>query len=120
MPVEWREENGLTFLYADYRGQTVEEDHATFAESLRQVEASPPGVRLLIHVDPNHRPDSRFLADVKREMRATLAPRGTRVAFIGIAGIGRAVISGLNLVGSGMGVTAFPTWDKAIAYLSHG
>lgn len=118
MAVEWREEDGLTFLFVDYRNQTVEENFATLAEQLRVVVTSPPGQRLLIQVDPDHRPDSRFLADVKHAMRDVMAPRGTRVAFIGITGIGLAVVRGLNLVGGGMGAPAFPTREKAMAYLA--
>jgi hypothetical protein len=88
MPIEWREENGLTFLYVDYRGETTEQNYATFAEQLRLVEASPPGQRLLLQIDPDHRPDSQFLSNVKHAMREVMAPRGTRVAFVGLSGLG--------------------------------
>lgn len=120
MPVEWRTEAGLTFLYLDYRGETTDEYFATLAEAVRIVEASPPGQRLLVHSDPDDRPESHFLSEVKRTMRESLAPRGTRVAFIGTAGLGLAVVRGLNLVGGGIGSPVFPTREKALAYLAKG
>ncbi|MBI4942244.1 MAG: hypothetical protein HY830_15990 [Actinobacteria bacterium] len=118
MACSWQEENGLRYLFADYRGQTNEQDMATLAESIAIIEATGPGVRLLVQVDPNHKPTSEFLTAVKAASRGPLAANGVRAAFIGIDGIGRAVLRGLQLVGSGVGAPALPSKQRALEYLA--
>ena len=119
MPCEWRERDGLRYLDADYRGlQTLEQMLDLFAEQLAMLEAEGPGSRLLVHVDANHRPPSQFLDTVKHASRERLNPLGVRVAFVGISGIGRMVLRGLQLVGGGAPVVlAFPGEEQALAYL---
>jgi hypothetical protein len=118
MACSWQEENGLRYLLADYRGQTHEQDMATLEETLRLVAAAEHGVRVLVHVDPNHKPTSEFLTAVKAAMRGPMAAHGVRSAFIGMDGIGRAVLRGLQLVGGGLGAPAFPDKQNALAYFA--
>jgi hypothetical protein len=115
--IEWCDHNGLKYLYVDHRGQDVAEHLATLAELLRVLETCPLGVRVLIHVDPNGRPDSRFLNEIKHATRDVMAPRDVRAAIIGITGIGFAVVRGINFVG-GSRLSAFPTREKALDFLT--
>lgn len=118
MACEWREQNGLRFLYADYRGADgAAQLCAVLEEQVAMIEAEGPGVRLLIHVDGDHKPPTEFLAAVKHAMRERMAPLGVRAAFVGISGVGRLVLRGLQLVGGGFGVLPFDTVEKAVEYL---
>ena len=119
MSCEWRTENGLRYLYADYRGADTAADLlAVLEEQVAMIEAEGPGVRLLIHVQGNQRPPTEFLAAVKHAMRERMEPLGVRAAFVGISGVGRVVLRGLQLVGGGFGVLPFDTVDRAVAYLA--
>lgn len=118
MACTWREQNGLRYLYADYRDQTHEQHMATLAESVTLIEAAGPGVRVLVHVDGRNRPTSEFLAATKSAVRGTFVAHQVRTAFVGIDGFGRVVLRGLQLVGGGIGAPAFPTEEKALAYLA--
>ena len=119
MSCEWREKDGLRYLYVDYRGlKTVDRMLTVLDEELALLKAEGPGARLLIHVDPGDRPPSQFLDAVKHAMREQLEPMQVRVAFVGISGIGRMVLRGLQLVGGGLGGLPFPDEEKALAYLA--
>lgn len=118
MGCEWRTEQGVRFLYADYRGaDSTQELLAVLEEQASMIEAEGPGVRLLIHVEGNHKPPTEFLNAVKHAMRERMAPLGVRAAFVGISGVGRVVLRGLQLVGGGFGVLPFDSVERAVAYL---
>jgi hypothetical protein len=123
MSCEWRERQGLRYLYADYRGaRTLDQMMAVLGEQLDLLAAEGPGSRLLIHVDAGDGPPpSQFLDAVKHATREQLEPLSVRVAFVGISGFGRIVLRGLQLVGGG-GVPgpAFPDENRALDYLARG
>lgn len=119
MTCEWREKDGLRYLYTDYRGvETLDGMLALLDEELAMLEAEGPGARLLVQVEPDHRPPSQFLDALKHAARDRLEPLQVRVAFLGISGIGRMVLRGLQLVGSGVPGLAFPTEEKALEFLA--
>ena len=120
MSLEWRDENGLHYLYVDYRGESPAEQLATLRQLGEIVVSHGPGLRVLIHIPPNHRPDSEFLAETKRGMRAGRDLPDIRMAFIGATGLGFAILRGLALVGGSTGAPPFPTREKALAYLAQG
>jgi hypothetical protein len=119
MGCAWRTENGLRYLYADYRGaSTTGEMLAVLEEQIALIEADEAAVRLLIHVDSNHKPPSEFLDAVKHAIRERMASSGVRVAILGVDGIGRLVLRGLQLVRGGMGPIGFADKERALAFLS--
>lgn len=118
MSVEWCEENGFRFLYVDYRGESPAEQLATLHRLGETLVEHGPGLRVLIHIPPNHRPDSDFLEETKRGMRAVRELGDVRMAFIGASGLGFAVLRGLALLSGGKGAPPFPTREKALAYLA--
>ena len=118
MSLEWLEEDGLRFLYVDYRSETPDEQLATLRRLGEVINEHGPGLRVLIHIPPNHRPSSEFLEETKRGMRETRHLEDVRMAFIGASGFGFAVLRGLALVSGGKGGTPFPTREKALAYLA--
>jgi hypothetical protein len=119
MRCEWLEENGLRFLSVDYRGGlTKDEMLALLEEQVTEVEAAGHGARVLILVDPNDRPHPDFLDAVKHAYRERMDPAGAKVAFVGVSGIGRSVVRGLQLMAGGLGALAFPGRDKALEYLA--
>lgn len=119
MPCEWVEvDDGRRYIYADCSGGISTEEHFRILErSLELIAAAPDGARLLVHVDPHHRPAPKFLAAVKNQMANEMRRRRVRVAYIGVDGVGRAVIRGLQLVGGGIGGPVFPSRERALAYL---
>lgn len=118
MATQWCEANGLEYLRVDYRGESEEQHFVTLAGLGRAVEENTGRLRVLVLVEPNHRPSSEFLAATKRGMREMKAAGDVRVAFVGITGIGRAVLNGLNLLGVGPGAAAFPSEELALAHLA--
>ena len=118
MALEWQDENGLRYLYVDYRGESPAEQLETLRRLGEAAQEHGPGLRVLIHIPPNHRPDSEFLEETKRGMRAARGLDDVRMAFIGASGFGFAVLRGLALVAGGKGVPPFPTREKALAYLA--
>lgn len=120
MSLDWRDENGLRYLYVDYRGESPAEQLATLRQVGEVMATHGPGLRVLIHVPPSHRPDSDFLAELKRGMRAGRDLPDVRTAFIGATGLGFAVLRGLSLAGGGLGAPPFPSREKALAYLARG
>ena len=118
MSLEWVEEAGLRFLYVDYRGESPAEQLATLRRLGETITEHGPGLRVLIHIPPNHRPDSAFLEETKQGMRRARDLDDVRMAFIGASGLGFAVLRGLALVSGGKGAPPFPTREKALAYLA--
>lgn len=119
MACDWRTENGLRYLYADYRGaNTAAEMLAVLDEQIALIEADGAEIRLLIHVAPDHKPPTEFLDAVKHAIRERMESSGGRVAILGVAGIGRLVLRGLQLVRGGKGPIGFDDREKALAFLA--
>lgn len=119
MRYEWHVENGLRYLSVDFRGGLSKDEMlALLEEQLAQVEAAGRGARVLIHVDPDDRPHPDFLDAVKHAYRERMDPAGAKVAFVGVSGIGRSVVRGLQLIAGGLGALAFLDEEQALAYLA--
>lgn len=120
MSLDWQDEGGLRYLYVDYRGESPAEQLATLRQLGEVVATHGPGLRVLIHIPPNHRPDSGFLTELKRGLRAGRELPDIRMAFIGASGLGFAVLRGLALAGGRGGALPFSSREKALAYLAKG
>lgn len=119
MRCEWRAENGLRFLALDFRGGlTKDEMLDLLQQQVAEVEGAGHGARVLILVDPDERPESEFLDAVKHAYRERMDPAGAKVAFVGISGVGRSVLRGLQLMAGGLGALAFSDEKQALAYLA--
>lgn len=115
----WHEQDGLRYLFVDYRGGLSKDEMMALLErQVAEVEGAGHGAKVLIAVDPNDRPHPDFLDAVKHAYRERMDPAGAKVAFIGVSGIGRSVVRGLQLMAGGLGALAFPDEEKALAYLA--
>lgn len=119
MACEWRERDGTRYLYADYRGTvTSTERLAVLEQVVGLIEEAGRGVLLVVHVNPSDSYDPAFLSALKSAMSTRMFPLGTRAAVVGVGGIGRVVMRGMQAVGGGTAAVAVRTEQEAVAFLS--
>ena len=116
MPCRWREDTGMRYLHLDYGRVPPGQYLDLLAQSVRMVQAEPPGALMLIEVTAVPT-DSAFLSAVKRANHDVFGPLGTRKVYLGADGLRRSIIRGLTLVAPAVQGQVFTTRDSALAAL---
>lgn len=80
---QWREENGVRFLQADYRGLDDAAEHALLLEVTQIVRSEPPGLAVLVYND-DRLPTVEYARVAMDIGRMVFNPRRTRMAILGL------------------------------------
>jgi hypothetical protein len=119
--VEWRDHEGVRYLYTSYAvsdpAEAVQVTHRAFELTM----AEPAGslVRSLVDVRGGLHGgwDRSGLKEAREQIRAMTDHLRLRVAIIGVSGVMGALIRGMTAVSGGYTVVPCPSEEKALAYL---
>jgi hypothetical protein len=108
--VEWREYEGMPYLYCDYSGT----DEAGLLEVLHlsaaAAAAAEPGLAVLVNVTDTPF-STRYLREVKVASAQVLGPQRAVITVFGLSGMQSTMLRGYNAVGGG--AKAVPFRDEA-------
>lgn len=119
--VEWREHDGVPYLYASYAVTDPAEAVEITRRAFELTMAEPAGslVRTLTDVRGGLSAgwDRGGLKEAREQVRTISEHVRVRAAIVGVSGVMGALIRGMTAVSGGFTVVPCPTEEKALAYL---